>query len=130
MAIAIWKGRPPVREDVNVTVDLEAEDTLAVRLRSLQVEGPRPEVPVRNALERQTRAILGNVTYLDGSLALIEVDGISNAVLIRSAKPAEGRFVQVVLRNGNSIRVEGHGASVHLSRENYEKLLGELTGLL
>jgi len=119
-----------VREDVKVSVDLEAEDTLAVRLRSLQMEGSRPEAPVRDALERQTRAILDRVTYLDGSLALIEVDGVSNAVLIRAAKPVEGRFVQVVLRNGNSIKVEGHGAPVHLSRENYEKLREELIGLL
>jgi hypothetical protein len=119
-----------VREDVKVTVDLEAEDTLAVRLRSLHMEGLRPETPVRADLERQTRAILDKVTYLDGALALIEVDGVSNAVLIRSAKPAEGRFVQVVLRNGNSIRVEGHGGSIHVSRENYGKLLEELTGLL
>lgn len=119
-----------MRDDVKVSVDLEAEDRLAVRLRSLDVHGPGPTTPVREALQRQTQAILSGVTYLEGGLALIEVDGVSNAVLMRSQKPAEGRFVQIVLRNGNSIRVEARGGAVHLSRENYEKLVELLTGLL
>jgi hypothetical protein len=119
-----------MRDDLKVTVDLEAEDTLAVRLRSLTVEGPALATSVREAMQRQTRAILDGVTCLEGGLALIEVDGVSNAVLLRSQKPADGRFVQIVLRNGNSIRVEGRGGAVHLSRENYEKLLELLTDLV
>jgi hypothetical protein len=119
-----------MRDDVKVRVDLEAEDTLAVRLRTLSVEGPALETSVRDTLQRQTRAILDKVTWLEGGLALIEVDGISSAVLLRSQKPEEGRFVQIVLRNGNSIQVEARGGAVHLSRENYEKLLGLLTGLV
>src|SRR5262245_42610235 len=130
MAKTIWKGRRPMRDDLNVKIDLEAEDTLAVRLRTLSVEGPRREIAVRETLQHQTSAILDKVTYLEGGLALIEVDGVSEAVLIRSQKPVEGRFVQIVLRNGNSIHLESRGGAIHLSRENYERLVGLLTGLL
>lgn len=119
-----------MRDDVKVKVDLEAEDTLAVRLRTLTVDGPEPKSPVRQTLQRQARAILDGVTYLEGGLALIEVDGVSNAVLIRSHKPVDGRYVQIVLRNGNSVQVEAHGGAVHLARENYEKFVGLLTGLM
>jgi len=120
-----------MRDDVKVKVDLEAEDTLAVRLRTLSVEGPASEVSARETLQRQTRAILDKVTWLEGGgLSLIEVDGVSSAVLLRSQKPEEGRFVQIVLRNGNSIQVEARGGAAHLSRENYEKLLGLLTDLV
>jgi hypothetical protein len=35
----------------------------------------------------------------------------------------------MVLRNGNSIELEAHGGPLHLARENYERLLGVLTGL-
>jgi hypothetical protein len=58
------------------------------------------------------------------------VDGVSNAVLMRSAKPEGKRFVQVVLRNGNSIEVEAHGGAVHLAREKYERLTETLVDLV
>jgi hypothetical protein len=119
-----------MRDDVVVTVDLEAEDTLAVRLKGLKVTSSKEAAPGRETMERQTRAILDRAALFEGGLALIEVDGVSNAVLLRSPKPSEGRFVQVVLRNGNSIAVEAHGAPVHLSRENYEQLTELLTGLV
>ena len=118
-----------MRNDVNVKVNLEAEDTLAVRLKSLEVKADWTEGSVRETLQRQTRAILERATLIEGGLALIEVDGVSNAVLLRSPKPIEGKFVQVVLRNGTSVELEAHGGSVLLARENYEKLVGLLTGL-
>lgn len=118
-----------MRNDVNVKVNLEAEDTLAVRLKSLELKADWTEGSVRETLERQTRAILDKADLIEGGLALIEVDGPSNAVLLRSPKPNEGKFVQMVLRNGNSIELEVHGGSVHLARENYEKFVGLLTGL-
>ena len=118
-----------MRNDVNVKVNLEAEDTLAVRLKSLEVKADWTEGSVRETLQRQTRTILEKATLIEGGLALIEVDGVSNAVLLRSPKPNEGKFVQVILRNGNSIELEAHGGPIHLARENYEKLVGVLTGL-
>jgi len=118
-----------MRNDVNVKVDLEAEDTLAVRLKSLEVKADWTEGSVRETLQRQTRAILEQASLIEGGLALIEVDGLANAVLLRSPKPNEGKFVQVILRNGNTVELEVHGGAVHLARENYERLVGVLTGL-
>lgn len=119
-----------MRDELTVTVELEAEDTLAVRLTSLTVKGPSANAPARETLERQARAILGVAAYFEGGLALIEVDGVSSAVLLRTPKPTEGRFVQVVLRDGNSVRLEAHGGAVHLSRENYEKVRECFEGLV
>ena len=120
-----------VNGDVRVSVDLEAEDTLAVRLKSLRVEGAPRTGPIREVLERQTRTIVNDVNYLDGELALIEVDGGANAVQIRTKKLAEaGKFVEVILRKGNSISVEARGGAVHVSRENFGKLTETLKGLV
>jgi hypothetical protein len=118
-----------MRDDLKVEAILEAEDTLAVRLKSLRLSGPRPDGATRDVLQRQTRAILAEADRFEGGLSLIEVDGVSNAVLMRSSKPPDGRYVQVVLRNGDSIELETVGGAAHLSRENYEKLLGVLQGL-
>ena len=119
-----------MRDDVKITVDLEAEDTLAVKLKSLRLQGPKVTVPARQVLERQTRGVLDVAGCFDGGLSLLEVDGVSNAVLLRTPKPTEGRFVEVVLKNGNSIHVEARGGAAHLSRENYEKVLEKFEGLL
>jgi hypothetical protein len=119
-----------MRDDVKITVDLEAEDTLAVKLKSLRLQGPKTNVPERQVLERQTRGVLDVAGCFDGGLSLLEVDGVSNAVLLRTPKPSEGRFIQVVLRNGDSIQVDAHGGATHLSRENYEKVLEKFEGLL
>jgi hypothetical protein len=119
------------RDDVKVKAEFEAEDTLAVRLKSLHVEGAPRTGPIRDVLEKQARTIVEDVKYLDGELAMIEVDGGANAVQIRTKKPAEvGRFVEVILRGGNSINVEGKGGAVHVSRENYGKLVETLKGLV
>ena len=119
------------RQDVVIKEELEAQDTLAVRLKKLHVEGAPRTGPVREVLEKQARTIVKDVNYLDGELALIEVDGGANAVQIRTKKPAEaGKFVEVILRGGNSISVEGRGGAVHVSRENYEKLRETLKGLV
>jgi hypothetical protein len=119
------------KQDVTIKADLEAEDTLAVRLKGLRVEGAPRTGPIREVLEKQARTIVKDVNYLDGELALIEVDGGANAVQIRTKKPSEaGKFVEVILRGGNSISVEGRGGAVHVSRENYEKLKDTLKGLV
>jgi hypothetical protein len=119
------------RDEVKVTADFEAEDTLAVRLKSLHVEGAPRTGPIRDVLEKQAKTIVEDVKYLDGELAMIEVDGGKNAVQIRTKKPAEvGKFVEVILRGGNSINVEGKGGAVHVSRENYGKLVETLKGLV
>jgi hypothetical protein len=119
------------KQDVQIKEEFEAEDTLAVRLKKLQVEGAPRTGPIREILEKQARTIVKDVGYLDGELALIEVDGAANAVQIRTKKPAEKeKFVEVILRGGNSISVEGRGGAVHVARENYEKLKETLRGLV
>ena len=121
-------------DGISVRTELAAEDSLAVLLKRIRLEGPPPRVPVRALLEKQARAIVEKVTYLDGELSLIEIDGVSNAVQIRSKKPiTEGsgtRFGEIILRNGNLITVEARGAALHMSRENYNRLLETLARLL
>jgi hypothetical protein len=121
-----------MRDDVKVKADLEAEDTLAVRLNSLKVTGASPEGSVRDAIQRQAQTIAKEATWFEGGpVGVVEVDGVSNAAMMRSEKPAKpGRFVQVVLRNGDSIEVEAKGGATHLSRENYDRLKDLLTGLV
>jgi hypothetical protein len=123
-------------DGVRVTTELEAEDSLAVLMKRVRFEGLAPRGSLRPVLEKQARSIVEKVTYLDGELSLIEVDGVSNAVQIRSKKPtrpapdADARFVEVVLRGGNTIDVEARGGALHVSRENYNRLLKDLSGLL
>jgi hypothetical protein len=118
------------KQEVVISEEFEAEDTLAVRLKKLRVEGAARTGPVREVLEKQARTIVKDVN-LDGELALIEVDGGKNAVQIRTKKPAEKeKFVEVILRGGNSISVEGRGGAVHVEREKYEKLKETLKGLV
>lgn len=120
-----------MRNDVDIKVDLEAEDSLAVRLNSMEVSGARPSGPVRDVLQRQVQAIQKEAKGFEGGqLGVVEVDGVSNAALMRSQKPEGKRFVQVVLKNGDSIKVEAKGGATHLSRENYEKLKELLSGLV
>ena len=123
-------------DGIRVTTELEAEDSLAVLLKRVQFEGLAPRGALRPVLAKQARSIVEKVTYLDGELNLIEVDGVSNAVQIRSKKPtrpapdAEVRYVEIVLRGGNLIGVEARGGALHVSRENYNRLLKDLAGLL
>jgi hypothetical protein len=120
-------------DGIRVKVELEAEDSLAVKLQSVHAHGTGPagSAPVRQVLERQARTIVDDVTYLDGPLGVIEVDGVSNAVQIRTRKPeTAGKFVEVVLRGGKSVEVDARGGSVHVARENYEKLIETVVGVL
>jgi hypothetical protein len=117
-------------DGIRVKVELEAEDTLAVKLMSVLAEGPAPGGPVRQVMERQARTIVEQVNYLQGDLTVIEVDGVAEAVQIRSKKPEAGRFVEVILRHGNVITVEARGGSVLVAKDNYDKLVDTLVGLL
>jgi hypothetical protein len=122
--------REQVIDGIRTKVELEAEDTLAVLLKGMRLEGPGGHASVRSQIETQARAIVEQVTYLSGDLSVIEVDGVANAVQIRTRNPERGRFIEVILRNGNLITVEARGGSVHLSRDNYQRLVETLVGLL
>ena len=117
-------------DGIRVNIELEGEDALGMRLRRLRLEGPATAAGVRSALEKQARTILETIDYLDGELGLIEVDGVSSTVQIRSKKPEAGRFVEIVLRGGNLISLETHGAALHISKETYQRLVETLASLL
>src|SRR5580765_6996023 len=106
--------------EVKVDVELEAEDTLGVLLKRVRVELPR-----KGDLRKQAKLVIEKLTYLD-DLRLIEVDGVSDAVLIRSAKPAPEGFTEVILRNGNSLVIERKGAALHISRATLDRLIKDL----
>jgi hypothetical protein len=86
-------------DNIHVHVEFEKEDTLAVLLKRIRLEGAASA-----PLKHQAKTIVEQVTYLDGELAVIEIDGIANAVQIRSRKPVDGRFVEIILRGGNTIK--------------------------
>ena len=80
-----------MRDDVKVKVDLEAEDTLAVRLKSLRcAEGQRLKGPARECSNVRRAEFSTSRRASTGAFALLEVDGVSNAVLLRSPKPERG----------------------------------------
>ena len=106
--------------EAKVDVELEAEDTLGVLLKRIRVE-----LPKKGDLRKQAKSIVENLTYLD-ALKVIEVDGVSDAALIRSAKPAPEGFTEVILRGGNSIVVERRGAPLHISKATLERLIKDL----
>jgi hypothetical protein len=103
-----------------INVELEAEDSLGVLLKRIRVE-----LPVRGDLRKQAKTIVERLTYLD-TLKVIEVDGVSDAALIRSEKPAADGFTEVVLRGGTSIVVERRGAPLHISRQTLSRLTSDL----
>jgi hypothetical protein len=117
-------------QGVKVTVEVEAADTLAVLLTSMRLEGTSAHQPASSRLREQARTIVDRVDYLDGELAVIEVDGFANAVQIRSRKPVDGRYVEIILRDGNTITLQVKGSALHVSRENLQKLTDLLVELL
>jgi len=106
--------------ETKVEVELEAEDTLGVLLKRIRVEMPR-----KGDLRNQAKMVIEKLAYLD-DLKLIEVDGVSDAVLIRSAKPSPEGFTEIILRNGNSLVIERKGAALHISRATLERLVKHL----
>jgi len=115
----IWNGRPT--DDVKITTDIEATDQLGMLVRRIQVESPRKGDP-----RKQAAAIVEKVKYLGWELKVVEVDGVSDAVQIRSKKPAEDGFVELVLRHGNHLSLERKGAPLHISKGDFERLIRDL----
>ena len=111
-------------DDIKVTTDIEASDQLGMLVRRIQVEAP-----VKGDLRKQAAAIVEKVSYLGSELKVIEVDGLSDAVQIRSKKPAEDGFLEIVLRRGNYLSLERKGAPLHISKGDFEKLIRDLKGI-
>jgi hypothetical protein len=109
---------------IDVRAEIEAEDQLGVLLKRIEVEGPEKKRPVDAILRKQAAAIVEKISYL-GELKVIEVDGFSDAVQIRSRKPRDG-FIEVILRNGNCIVLERKPTALNISRKDYERLVEDL----
>src|SRR5262245_27669666 len=110
-------------DDIKITADIEATDQLGMLVKRLQLEGPRGD------LRKQAAAIVDKIDYLGCELKVIEVDGVSNAVQIRSKKPMAEGFIEVILRDGNYLSLERKGEALHLSKGTYERLLRDLKAI-
>jgi len=111
-------------DDIKVTAEIEAEDQLGMLLKRLHVEALRGR-----DLRQQASAIVEKIDYLGCELKVIEVDGVSNAVQIRSKKSMPGGFIEIILRGGNSLSLERKGAPLHISKGDYERLVRDLKAL-
>jgi len=112
-------------DEVKVTTDIEATDQLGLLVRRLRMESP-----VAGDLRKQATSIVEKIDYLGGELKVIEVDGVSKAVQIRSKKPATDGFIEVILRGGNYISLERKGAPLHISKGDFERLISDLKSSL
>ena len=112
-------------DEVKVTTDIEATDQLGMLVRRVQVESLR-----KGDLRKQAAAVVEKITYLGTELKVIEVDGVSDAVQIRSKKPAEDGYVEVILRRGNYLSLERKGSPLHISKGDFEKLVKDLKQIL
>ena len=112
-------------DDIKVTAEIEATDQLGMLLRRVEVETPRS-----GDLRKQAAAIVEQIDYLGCELKVIEVDGVSKAVQIRSKKPQADGYIEIVLRGGNRLTLERKGAPLHIAKGDYERLLRDLKALL
>ena len=108
-------------DEIKVTADIEATDQLGMLLRKVQLESPVP-----GDLRRQAGTIIEKIDNLGCELKLIEVDGVSKAVQIRSKKPAADGYVEVILRGGTVISLERKGAPLHISKKDFDRLVEDL----
>jgi hypothetical protein len=113
---------------VKYRVELEAADKLGLLVKRLDVTLGAMPGHVPSILRNQAAAVVERLEYID-RLRVIEVDGIVNAVQIRSEKPSEEGFVEIVLRGGNSISFEKRGTPLHLSRKDFNRLVSDLASL-
>jgi hypothetical protein len=108
-------------DEVRVTAEIEAADQLGMLLKRIQVDAPQT-----GDLRKQAAAIVEKIDYLGCELKVIEVDGVSNAVQIRSRKPAKDGYIEIILRGGNYVSLERIGAPLHISKMDYERLIADL----
>jgi hypothetical protein len=112
-------------DEVKVTTDIEATDLLGMRVRKIQLESP-----VKGDLRKQAQEVVEKVTYLGSELKVLEVDGVSNAVQIRSKKPAQDGYIEVILRGGNFLSLERKPNALYISKGDFERLIAELTEII
>jgi len=112
-------------DDIKVTAEIEATDQLGMLVKRIVVE-----TPLHGDLRKQAADIVEKIDYLGCELKVIEVDGVSNAVQIRSKKVVADTFIEIILRGGNYLSLERKGAPLHISKSDYERLIRDLKSLL
>ena len=112
-------------DEVTIVTDIEATDQLGMLVKSVRMESLR-----RGDLRKQAAAIVEKIDYLGSELKVIEVDGVSNAVQIRSKKPGADGYIEILLRDGNSLSLERKGAPLHISKTDFERLVNDLKKIL
>ena len=113
-------------DGVRVHLELEAADKLGVLLKRVELESPRVPKDIPAALRKQSITLVDRLSFLE-ALRVLEVDGVSHAVQIRSQKPTDEGFIEIILRRGNSISFERRGAPLHISKTHFERLVKELS---
>jgi len=108
-------------DELKITTDIEASDQLGMLVRRVQIESP-----VQGDLRKQAAGIVEKIDYLGCELKVIEVDGVSKAVQIRSKKPAPDGYIEVVLRRGDYLSFERKGAPLHISKGDLDRLIEDL----
>jgi len=112
-------------DEIKVTAEIEAADQLGMLVKRVQIETPK-----KGDLRKQAASIVEKIDYLGCELKVIEVDGVSNAVQIRSKKPLADGFIEIILRGGNFLSLERKGAPLHISKGDYERLIHDLTRIV
>ncbi len=112
-------------DEIKVTADIEAQDQLGMLVNRIRIETLRS-----GDLRKQATAIVEKIDYLGCELKVIEVDGVSNAVQIRSKKATADGFIEIILRGGNSLSLERKGKPLHISKSDYERLVKDLKSIL
>ena len=112
--------------DLKVHVEVEACDQLGVLIRQVRLEAPLR----RGSIPEQARSLSEKLTYLGGSLKIIEMDNVSNAALMRSQASRKDGYIEVILRGGNAVTLEKRpSGSLHLSKRDFERLIIDLAGI-
>jgi hypothetical protein len=111
-------------DEIKITTDIEATDQLGMLVRRVQLEALRA-----GDLRKQAAALVEKIDYLGSELKVVEVDGISNSVQIRSKKPAEDGFIEIILRGGTHLSLARKGAPLHISKRDFERLVRDLKAI-
>jgi hypothetical protein len=110
-------------DELKITTNIEASDQLGMLVRRVQIESPVP-----GDLRKQAAGIVEKIDYLGCELKVIEVDGVSKAVQIRSKKPAPDGFIEIILKRGDYLSMERKGAPLHISKGDFDRLIADLKG--
>jgi hypothetical protein len=112
-------------DGVKIDVELDNADKLGLLLKRVQVQTAHVPKDIPGTLRKQSAKLVEGLSFLE-VLKVIEVDGVSHAVQIRSQKPADEGFSEIILRRGNSISFERRGAPLHISKPHFERLIAAL----